>query len=121
MTVEASATEAAKADDVVVNDALDSTRDSMSSLMGSRESWYAALLRYPACSAVVSRQCSLSAWRKWVLNAVSVHCLAGLAIHSLLAMGNRPFSLMMRAPIRMAAVLVIESLPYEANFIQYFS
>ena len=121
MTVEASATAAAKANGIIVNCALDSARDAMSSSMGRREGWYAALAWYPACYAVVSRRYSLSAWPKWVLNAVSVRCSAVLALHSLLAMGKRPFSLMMRVPVRIAAVLVIVSLPSEANFMQYLS
>ena len=114
-------TAVAKADGVVVNGTLDSARDIISSLIGSREGWYTALAWYPACSAVVSRQYSLLAWRKWVLKAVNVRCLAGLALHSLLVMGKRLFSSMMRAPVQMAAVLVIGSLLSEANFMQDFS
>ena len=76
---------------------------------------------YPAYSAVVSRGYSLSAWQKLVLNAVSVRCSADLALHSLLAIEKRPFSLMMISPIQMDAVLVIGSPPSEENFMQDLS
>ena len=48
LTVEASATAAAKADVFVMNGALDSPRDDMLSSMGSGMGWYDALVWYPA-------------------------------------------------------------------------
>ena len=73
MNVKASAAAAKKADGVVVNGVLDNARDAMSYSTGSVLVRYAALaVWYPACAAVILRRYSLSTWRKWVLNTVSV-------------------------------------------------
>ena len=62
VTVDASATAAAKADDVVVNGVFDNVSDSMSCSIGSGSGWYAALAAwYPDYAVVALRRYSLSA------------------------------------------------------------
>ena len=61
------------------------------------------------------------AWQKWVLKLFIVCWRAGLALHSLLTMGKRSFSSMMRVPVRTVAEMVTRSPPLEENFMQDLS